>query len=374
MFERFLSKRGGSSRIIDRSFYREARQTTVVVTALFLSLYVVVSLVNLLSQAASGAFPGRVVLLLLALETLKNVNLMVSLTMFAGILLTLARWYRDNEMTVLSACGVGLGHFVKPALVFAFWTALIVSLITFYIAPLSAIMIDKVQGESGSSYQYGIAAGQFNHSRDGRSIFYVGRRGHGDRLHDIFASSEQFGKTGVLVAKTGYEYTDHTTGAQYLVLENGTRYQGVPGQPDFKILHYRTYGLHVEPTQPTAMRVLTIDEVPTPSLWRSRRRSYAAELQWRIAKPLALFILAPLAVGLAYGDARRGRFGNMFLAALIYFAYANTLAVAHALVDNGALPRNVGLWWVHAVFAGLAAYILFRRIYARPLLWWSARP
>ncbi|HET9121922.1 MAG TPA: LPS export ABC transporter permease LptF [Acidiferrobacteraceae bacterium] len=370
MFERFLSKWGGRPLIVDRAFYREARQTTVVVTVLFLSLYVVVSLVNLLSQAASGAFPGRVVLLLLALETLKNVNLMLPLTMFVGVLLTLARWYRDNEMTVLAACGVGLRHFVKPALVVAFWTALIVSLITFYIAPLSAIMIDKVQSESGNSYQYGIAAGQFNHSRDGRSIFYVGRRGHGNRLHDIFASSEQFGNNGVLVAKTGYEYTDHTTRAQYLVLENGTRYQGVPGKPDFKILHYRTYGLHVEPPQPASMRVLTIDEVPTPALWRSRRRSYRAELQWRIAKPLALFILAPLAVGLAYGDARRGRFGNLFVAALMYFAYANTLAVAHALVDNGALPQGLGLWWVHLLFAALAGYIIARRTYGRPLIGW----
>lgn len=368
MFKRWLSKKRPRSRIIDHAFYRETRQTTVVVTVIFVSLYLVISLVGLLSRAASGDFPGRAVMLLLALETIKNVNLILPLTMFVGILLTLARWYRDNEMTVLAACGVGLSHFLRPALVVAFWSAVVVSAITFYLAPLSAMLIDKVQGDNVADYQYGVAPGQFNRSKDGRSIFYVGEASRGGQLGDIFASSEQFGKTGVLVAKTGYEYTDPNTGAQYLVLKNGTRYQGVAGQANFKILHYQTYGLHIEPPQPTPTRVLTIDEVPTSQLLKSKDRADETEWQWRIAKPLSLFVLAPLAVGLAYTDARRGRFANLFVAALIYFAYANLIGIAHAMVQNGAASIAVGLWWVHVVFIAVAAYLLRRRSWNRPLL------
>lgn len=356
--------------IIDRAFYRETRQTTVVVTVIFLSLYLVISLVGLLSRAASGDFPGRVVFLLLALETIKNVNLILPLTMFVGILLTLGRWYRDNEMTVLGACGVSVTHFVRPAMVFAFWTALIVGLITFYLAPLSAILMDKVQNENTAAYQYGIAPGQFNRSKDGRSIFYVERSGDTPmaQLQDIFASSEQFGKTGVLVARTGYEYTDKKTGAQYLVLNNGTRYQGIPGQADYKILHYRTYALHVEPPQPVAPKVVTIDEVPTPQLVRSHKRADQAEWQWRLAKPLSLFILAPLALAFSFTDGRRGRFASLFSAILAYFAYANLLAIAHAVFQNSASPSPLGLWWVHVLFALLAGYLLWRRARNRPLM------
>ena len=54
--------------IISRSFYREATQTTLLVTLTFLSLYVVVSLVKLLSEAANGQFPAHVVFVFLGLE------------------------------------------------------------------------------------------------------------------------------------------------------------------------------------------------------------------------------------------------------------------------------------------------------------------
>ncbi|MHB1951144.1 MAG: LPS export ABC transporter permease LptF [Acidiferrobacteraceae bacterium] len=354
--------------IIDRAFYREARQTTVVVTAIFLSLYLVISLVNLLSRAAGGEFPGHAVLILLALETLKNVNLILPLTMFAGVLLTLGRWYRDSEMTVLSACGVSVLHFVRPALVFAFWTSLLVAVITFYLAPMSAMLIDRVQSEKASSYEYGVVAGQFNRSKGGHNIFYVERTGRGTRLHDIFASSQQFGKAGVLIARTGFEYTDEATGAQYLVLENGLRYQGVPGTGNYKILHYRTYGLHIEPPQPPAARVITIDETPTSVLWRRTDPRDEAEWQWRLAKPLSLFILAPLAIALAYTDTRASRFANLFTAVMVYFFYANMLAIAHAMLSNNALPAAAGLWWVHGLFALLAAYLLWRRVFGRPVI------
>lgn len=354
--------------ILDRAFYREARQTTVVVTAIFLSLYLVISLVNLLSRAASGEFPGHAVLLLLALETLKNVNLILPLTMFVGVLLTVGRWYRDSEMTVLAACAISPLHFVRPALVFAFWNAVVVAVITFYLAPMSAMLIDRVQSENATSYQYGVVAGQFNRSKGGHNIFYVERTGRGARLHDIFASSQQFGKAGVLIAKTGFEYTDERTGAQYLVLKNGVRYQGVPGTANYKILHYRTYALHIEPPHPPASRVITIDETPTSTLWRKATPRDEAEWQWRLAKPLSLFILAPLAIALAYTDARGGRFANLFTAILVYFAYANMLAIAHAMLANNALPAEAGLWWVHGLFGVLAVYLLWRRVWGRPVI------
>ncbi|MHB1942213.1 MAG: LPS export ABC transporter permease LptF [Acidiferrobacteraceae bacterium] len=354
--------------ILDRAFYREARQTTVAVTVIFLSLYLVISLVNLLARAANGDFPAHVVLLLLALETLKNVNLILPLAMFIGVLMTIGRWYRDSEMTVLAACGISPLHFVRPALVFAFWTALVVAMVTFYLVPMSDLLINKVQTQNESVYQYGVVAGQFNRSKGGHSIFYVERNGHGTRLHGIFASSEQFGKAGVLIAKSGYEYTDSKTGTQYLVLRNGMRYQGIPGQANYKILHYHTYALHIKPPRPAPARVVAIDEVPTSALFSKHTRPYEAEWQWRLAKPLSLFILAPLAIALAYTDVRQGRFANLFIAVLIYFAYANMIMIANAMIVNNALSAQVGLWWVHALFAALTVYLLWRRTGNRPVI------
>ena len=122
--------------IIDRALMREVLQTSMAVTLVFVSLFVVVSLVNVLSQAAMGEVPARIVFMLLGLQTVKIVGFLLPLALFVGILLTLGRWYRESEMTVLAACGIGLTHFVRQTLLLATGFALVAALFSFYLAPI----------------------------------------------------------------------------------------------------------------------------------------------------------------------------------------------------------------------------------------------
>ncbi len=354
--------------IISRAFYREATQTTLLVTLTFLSLYVVVSLVKLLSEAANGQFPAHIVFLLLGLELLKNLAMILPLTVFVGLLLAVARWYRDNEITVLAACGVGLGQLLRPAYVWTAGVAALIAAIAFYLAPMAALLLHKVKVENTSAYAAGIIPGRFNHTHNGRAIFYVQKVGPHGELHDIFVSATEFGKSGVLVAKRGYEYKNPHTGLRFLVLLNGRRYQGIPGQANFRILRYRTYALRVRRHRFTTLTAVTHDEVPTLTLLHSNRPRAIAEWQWRLAQPLSLFILTPLALVFAYTDSRRGAFAPLFAAVLTYFAYVNLLSIAHALLARGQIPSMVGLWWVHGLFALLAAYLFVRRVHGRSLL------
>ncbi len=360
--------------IVHRAFYREATQTTLLVTLTFLTLYLVVSLVKLLSQAASGEFPAHIVFLLLALELLKNLAMILPLTVFIGLLLTMARWYRDSEVTVLAACGVGLARILAPAMVWTSAVAAIVAAVAFYLAPMAALLLHKVKLENTSAYTAGIVPGRFNHTRNGRAIFYVERVGASGRLHNIFVSRTQFGKGGVLIAKRGYEFKNRHSGARFLVLLNGRRYQGIPGRANYRILRYRTYALRIKrrPFTPL-MADLTRDEIPTLRLMRSSDPRAIAEWQWRLAQPLSLFILAPLALVFAYTDSRRGAFAPLFGAVLAYFSYANLLSVAHALLARGHEPLWLGLWWVHGLFAALAALFFARRAAGKTLLPHPAR-
>ncbi len=355
--------------IVHKAFYREATQTTLLVTLTFLTLYLVVSLVKLLSEAASGEFPVHVVFSLLGLELLKNLAMILPLTVFIGLLLTMARWYRDSEVTVLAACGVGLTQLLRPTFVWISVVAALVSAIAFYLAPMAALLLHKIKLENTSAYAAGIVPGRFNHTRNGRAIFYVERVGNNGRLYGIFVSSAQFGKSGVLIAKRGYEYKNRHTGAHFLVLLNGRRYQGIPGRANYRILRYRTYALRMKrrPFAPNPAN-LTRDEVPTLTLLRSADPRAIAEWQWRLAQPLSLFVLAPLALIFAYTDSRKGAFAPLFTAILAYFSYANLLSIAHALLARGQEPIWLGLWWVHVIFLLLAATLFSRRARGKTLL------
>ncbi len=354
--------------IMDRALMREALQSSIAVTFIFILLFLVISLVNGLAKAAVGDVPVAILFTLLGLETVKIFALMLPLSVFIGILLALGRWYRDNEMTVLSACGLGIGHFVRPVAILAFGFAMIAALFSFYLAPLAARLIDKAQSSDSSRYEVsGITPGIFNEVKGG-GFFYVEKIDRKQsRLTDIFVNNEQLGKQGVLVAKTGYYYTDKQSGNQYLVLENGTRYEGSAGQADYRILKFQSYTVRIEPQAARAVPP-QVDGMSMLQLMGLKDPNAISEWHWRIAKPVTLFILAFLAMAFAYTNPRRGRYASLFSAILAYFVYSNLLGVGDAMIKSGRVSSVVGLWWIHGLFLALAVYLLWRRSGNQPLV------
>jgi lipopolysaccharide export system permease protein len=369
--------------IIDRALMREALQTSTAVTLVFVSLFVVVSLVNVLSQAAMGEVPARIVFMLLGLQTVKMVGFMLPLALFVGILLTLGRWYRESEMTVLAACGIDLMHFVRPTLVLASGFALVAALFSFYLAPLSSSLISKLKNDPGGRYEAGgIMPGVFNDVGNGRGTYYVEHIDKGQAsLNNIFVSTEQSGKEGVLVARSGRQYTDKETGDQYLMLQDGTRYEGSPGQADYSIFQFERYALRIEPPQ-ARDPLIRFETLTTPQILGMEsevnargeatiphwRRGLAAEWHWRLSKPAQLFLLALLALAFSYNHPRQGRYGGLFVAILMYFVYTNLLTFSDAMLKQGRIPLALGMWWVHGVFLVLSVYLLVRRSNNLPLI------
>lgn len=369
--------------IIDRALMREVLQTSMAVTLVFVSLFVVVSLVNVLAQAAMGEVPARIVFMLLGLQTVKMVGFLLPLALFVGILLTLGRWYRESEMTVLAACGIGLMHFVRPTLLLATGFALVAALFSFYLAPMSSGLITKLKSDTSGRYEAGgIIPGVFNDVRNGKGTYYVERidKDQGT-LGNIFVSTEQSGKEGVLVARSARQYTDKANGNQYLLLQDGTRYEGAPGQADYSIFQFEQYALRVEPPQ-ARDPLIRFEALTTPQLlglesevdvrgeatiphWR---RGLAAEWHWRLSKPVTLFLLALLALAFSYSHPRRGRYGGLFIAILMYFAYTNLLSFSDAMLKQGRIPPALGMWWVHGVFLALSVHLLVRRTNNQPLI------
>jgi lipopolysaccharide export system permease protein len=86
-----------------------------------------------------------------------------------------------------------------------------------------------------------------------------------------------------------------------------------------------------------------------------------AELEWRIASPLSILILALLAVPLGQSSPREGKYARVGAGLLIYIVYANSLSIARIWVERETIPSWLGLWWVHALVGGLAIFMLLRQ-------------
>jgi len=355
--------------IVDRALIRETLATSLAVMLIFVLLFVAVSLANILAMAAVGAVPLGIVFVLLGLQTIKVFSLILPLALFVGILLTLGRWYRDSEMTVLAACGIGLGRFLRPVLMLATGFAAVAALFAVYLAPLAVTLIAQAKSDNAGRYEVQeIAPGVFNQIKDGGGFFYAEQVNKDDAtLTNVFMSKEEAGRHGVLVAKSGYQYQDENTGDKFLVFKNGTRYEGTPGDADYRILDFATYAVRIEPRAP-ATPITKHDALPMWQLFGSADRNAQAEWQWRLAKPISLILLALLAMVFAHTDARRGRYAGVFVAILVYFLYSNFLGIGNILLKQGRVSPIIGLWWVHLLFLALAVYLLHRRANNLPLL------
>src|SRR4030066_233169 len=114
-----LDKRRSSfsdMQIINRALLRELTTTTLAVVFVFVSLFMVVSLVKILAKAAAGSFPVKFVFTVLGLQTVAILSVLWPLAVYIGVLITLGLWYQDNETTESPEGGLGMPKSLRQML------------------------------------------------------------------------------------------------------------------------------------------------------------------------------------------------------------------------------------------------------------------
>ncbi len=348
--------------IIHRALIREVLRTSGAVTLVMLSIFMAVRFVGFLHQAADGYIPVNSVLILLLLKLVTYMDVILPLMLYVAILMVLGRWNRDNEMTVIAACGIGLGSFLKPLLVLFVVVGSLVATFSLYLSPLAVRVAENVEQEFvNRSEMSGIVPGVFTETRRGRGVYFVESfDAEADRYRKIFVYGSAFDREGVVVAESGYRYVDPESNDEFLVLQNGTRYEGNPGEPDYRIVEFEAYAVRIRDRGRTAA-VIPLKGMRTREVFASNNRMMVTEWYWRLSKPMSLPVLMIFALALSNVNARRSRLPNMLMAFLIYFLYTNLVGFTVAAMKKQSIEPGWGLWWVHGGFFVVAAYFLYRR-------------
>ena len=348
--------------IISRYLLREILLALFAVSGVLYVIYVSNRLIRFFGDSESGGLPAAVIPQLLGLKSVSNLMMLLPLAFFIAVLIALGRFYRDNEMVALAACGVGIGRLRRTILWLAFGFAGVVAALSLYAGPLAEELSYRIQDQVKADLDVtSIAAGRFRELHDGQMIFYVENMSDDRRtLENVFVKTQRNGILNVVTAARGHQRIDPQSGDTYLILEDGYRYEGQPGDSQFKIIHFATHGILLEEQEitPTARKVVASS---TPALWGSDGSYEKAELQWRIAMPLATILLAALAVPLSQSGPRQGRFAKLFVAVVIYAVYMNFLAVARSWVEHGVITATMGLWWVHGALLAVIIILMTRQ-------------
>lgn len=354
--------------IVFRYLSRELLVTLSAVSAVLLVIIMSGRFIKYLAQAAQGALDPGVLFLIMGYRIPGFLQLILPLGLFLGILLAYGRLYLDSEMTVLSATGMSQQRLFLYTLGPATLVALLVAWLSLWVAPAGVLKTQQLFNEQDAMTEFDtLAAGRFQTLGSGQRVTYAGGLSE-DRteLETVFIAertgSGEDASVGVLVAEGGRQELT-ADGNRYLVLHNGYRYDGRPGSADFRTIQYDRYGVLLP--KPEVIREITDREaMPTRQLLGSDDLKNRAELQWRLAVPLLVPIVAFFAVPLARVNPRQGRFLKLIPAIILYMAYLALLVSARGWMEAGKTPAAIGLWWVHLVFLAIGVMLNFRALTA----------
>lgn len=348
--------------IIHRYLNRELFQHWLAITLVLWLVLVVTRFSLYLGQAATGKLPADVVLTLLALKSVAFLTFLLPLSLYLALLLVLGLWNQDRESLALSASGFSPSSLLRAIAWPVFLVVLLVSYLALLVVPKTAQMGYAVRaGASQAMQQSALVAGEFVPLNGGKLLMFADRVAtDGHTLEDIFVLADAGDQQAVLSAARAIQRTDEASGAQHLVLLDGMRYDGEPGQLDYRVLSFQEYAINM--TTPATMTELKRDAVPTRELLNSDDPGALAELQQRLSRPLSVIVLVVLATGLGRYRPNRGKYTSLFTGILIFIVYFNLLATARIWVDKQQLPVWPGLGWVHLLFMLLAVWLLWRRV------------
>jgi lipopolysaccharide export system permease protein len=333
-------------RTLDRYLLREFTQS-VFAALVVLGMVSMSALIGvILDRIARGKVPASLLLSQLGLQLLSYLPLILPLALMLGLLLALGRLYRDSEMPVLAAVGVGPRRMLRPLSMLLVPVLLIVGACSLWLGPwgqrVSNTMIDQA---NRSLVVAGMEPGRFT-SLPGGGVVYIGDVSEGgERLQRIFVHRRDGDRVDVTTAASGRLYFD---GAQerYLRLEDGFRVEGPDGEGrDYRLMRYAANEIRLpdreEVAEPDDPEIL-----PTTALLGDPRPAAQAQLHWRIAPPLLALAFGLLAVPLARGGPRQTRYGRILLGFLAYLVGMNLATLGTEWLATGKLPAALGLWWL----------------------------
>jgi lipopolysaccharide export system permease protein len=346
---------------IDRYVLREVAWSLGGVTSVLLAILVSYQLARILGTAAERGFPHEIVFALIGLTTLENLMILVPIAVLLGVMLALGRLYHESEMTAVRASGVGPERLYRPVFALALPIAIVLGWLAFVVGPAARDGAEQLRGRGLRDAQFGmLEPGKFRIYADGQAVFYAEQLGADGRLENVFVQRLAGDRVEVATAAWAEHRALHGGQTQLVVLHDGERIEGVPGQASFRRIRFVEHGIPVVVPAAGGGRVGP-ERKPTAELLASSQPADIAELQRRLSMPVMVLVLAVIAVPLAAVRPREGRYARVAIAVLIYFFYSNLLSAAQVWIQKGQLPPEVGTWWVHALAAALGLALLLRQ-------------
>lgn len=346
--------------LFDSTLRRDLSRSFGATLVVILTIVLTMMLIRTLGQAAVGRVSPQDVILLLGYIALGQLPTMLALSMFIAVVATLGRMYRDSEMAIWFASGVGLTRFVRPVLRTSWPVLLVMALLALFVWPWvnqqSVALRDRFEKRSDLSR---VAPGQFQSSSDGRRVFFIERGTEDSRTgRNVFILAQNGDVESVTTAKTGRIMLEGED--RFLVLDRGQRNEQNLKSGEKTLSRFEGYKVLAGERVLSGANNLPPKARSTAELVNAPSAPFQGELTWRMGLVFGGANLLLLAIGLAETNPRRASNWNLLFALLTFVVYYNLINLTQAWVSSGKASMGAALLGAHG-----SAFLL-----ALGLIWW----
>ena len=316
-------------------------------------------------ESIERGIPIQELLPIVSFNMIRDIPMVLSLSLFLAIILTISQLYKNSEAIVMNSLGLGEKHFIvfiQPLVVVSF---AIIFFLTLYAVPWSKQQKNIMEAETKNASEFSfITEGQFEQFKQGDIVFYASESKTLDsvgeqNMEEIFIYALDNEKSVIVLASAAIKFIDTESNSTYLRLKDGVRYQGIPNNKNVNILNFDLYDLEIVSgeLQKSVAIFTKIESKSTLDLIKAEGLYANAELQWRLSQPISVLFLSIMGVFLGKTSPRKGKGINLLIGVLIFMLYNNGLLVAKSAIERGQLDPIIGLWGIHLLL--LILLILF---------------
>jgi len=345
--------------------YQNSRIARYVRRNLFTLFFAIVFIIGLVlfgnqfvltvQESVKEGIPFQELMPLVSFNMIRDVSLILSLSLFLAIIITISQLYKNSEAVVMNSLGLSDKNFIvfiQPIVLLSF---VIIFFLTVYAVPWAKQQKNIMEEETKNASEFSfITEGEFEIFKQGDIVFYASESKTPDTtgeqsMEEIFIYMYEEGKPVIVLASEAKKYTDPSSKSTYLSLKDGIQYEGFPGDENRIIGNFESYKLEIVSGEyKKSVAIYTkIEGKSTLDLIKEGGRYANAELQWRLSQPITVLILSVIGVFLGKASPRGGKGINLLIGVIIFMVYYNGLLVAKSAIELGQIDLIIGFLGVH---------------------------
>ena len=339
--------------ILLKSLNFEVLLSTIGVFLIFFFLVVSSRFVGYFEQASEGLIDPSLVFKVVFLRFPDFITLLLPLSFFLGVIITVSRLYSDREIFGYLAGGLSENDLVKYLFPQAMLFFLITLSLSIFLAPYTKELSKEILSLDTIQEQFESVRPKKLFSFNENDGFIHVENKENNILDEVIIFIQNDEYSSLIIAENLIH--EDLSSKTNLDFKDGVLYQDIFNQNSSFVSYFGELSLPINNSKNT------ISGLSLSKLFDFSIKSSKSQTQWNLSIPLTIFVLLIYAVNFSKVEPRQGRFSVLVPSIFIYILYLSLLILARDSFDEGSIASQNYIWYVHLIFLLFAIFLLFRK-------------